>query len=203
MLTYEQEIGTDTWEQSALHVGRALGREVEAQQIIDDVYAKIDGIKQEHPEFEGKTFAFVLPFTEGVLVVSSPDDFSAKFMAQLGLELAPAIEALGVEQGNTPRAQVSLERLDVLEADVAVINNLETDRVEALVGDPLFQQLELARHTAYFTIPGLTTQGIGFPSVVSVPYVLDQIVPQLSQALGSASAALPATAGATMKAGVR
>ena len=50
----------DTWQDQTLITGRALGREKEAEEVVDRVEARFAKAREEHPEFEGRTLAYAL-----------------------------------------------------------------------------------------------------------------------------------------------
>jgi iron complex transport system substrate-binding protein len=174
----------DTWQQSTIRVGEAVGLATEARRLVEDTEAKLTAVRDAHPEWEGKTYTNG-PVTgpAEVWTISSPQDTSAIVLGQLGLVLSPKVTTLSSPYPG--RAQISLEQLNVLEADVVMLSYHSEESSPALEDNPLFQQLPAVQRGAYIHLAGDVSTGLAYPSVLSIPYVLDWITPRLTQALNA------------------
>jgi iron complex transport system substrate-binding protein len=174
----------DTWQQSTLRVGEAVGLANEARRLVEDTEAKLTAIRDAHPDWENKTYTNG-PVTgpAEVWTVSSPQDTSAIMLGQLGLVLSPKVTTLSSPYPG--RAQVSLEQLNFLEADVVMLSYHSEEFRPALEDNPLFQELPAVQRGAYIHLASDVSTGLAYPSVLSIPYVLDWITPRLTQALNA------------------
>ena len=55
--TDEYADGATPWQEQALLIGQALGREEEAQQLVDDVESQVEQAVTENPDFAGSSIA--------------------------------------------------------------------------------------------------------------------------------------------------
>ncbi|MGH3898130.1 MAG: ABC transporter substrate-binding protein [Pseudonocardiaceae bacterium] len=104
----------ETWQQTTMRVGEAVGRANEARRLVENTEATLASVRTEHPDWAGRTFT-TGPVTPGeqLYTVSSTDDVSAALLQQLGLVLSPEVTALPVSD-TAGRANVSLEQLSDL-----------------------------------------------------------------------------------------
>jgi len=174
-------VSKDTWDVMTQRAGEVLGKQTKANQLIADVKAQIAKAGQDHPELQGKTFTFG-PVTAGqVYTINSATDASAVFFSQLGLKLAPQVTSLPAS--STPgRAQVSMERLDLLEADVLILTFPDPGDQASFEKGALFKQLKAVQRGSYVALDFATAVAIAFPSVLSIPYGLNDSVPLLAAA---------------------
>lgn len=179
------------WDQATLTVGTAVGKRAQAQQLVDAVKQDFAAARAAHPEFAGKTGAVVTPY-EGYFVYGR-DDPRTRMLTDLGLTFPANLDAI---TGDTYGKSISEERGDLL----------NTDALVWLLDDPAADTAKLHNGTVYARQP-VVQQGreilvdtasdygnaISFVSVLSLPYVLQHLVPQLSAAVdGDQSTAVPA-----------
>ena len=183
-LGYLNGTGKDSWQQMAQRTGDVLGRRAEADNLVKQVQAKVAAAKAAHSEFAGKTFTFG-PATSGqIYTISSETDAATTFFAQLGLKLSPKVTNLPAS--STPgRSQISPERLDLLDADVLILSFSDQKSRAELEANPLFQALPAVKRGSYVPLDQGTAIAMAFPSVLSIPYALDAVVPKLATAVKS------------------
>lgn len=166
------------WEDLTITVGRAVGKQAEAEALVAEVEAAFATAREEHPEFVGASAVAATPY-EGVYVYG-PQDARGRFLTQLGFELPPDLVAVtGEEYGGT----VSPERADLLDLDVVIW--LDAEGVEDY-GGPLYESFAVHTegrevHLSSFDDPlgGATS----FVTVLSVPYLLDGLIPKIAAAI--------------------
>ena len=179
LVTAKHGAGVDTWQESTLLVGRALGRDAQARKLVAETEARVARARDEHPAFAGKTVTLFNYYRGDAWAISSPDDFSIRFLSTLGFALAPQIER---RRGKDGRLQVSAERLGLLDADVVLGTSSDSKaKLEELTRGPLFQRLEAVKRGAYSTLDIGPATAIAFPSALSVSYALDELVPLLDR----------------------
>lgn len=187
-LSYANGYNKDEWQLTTARIGAAFGQSETAAQLIADVEAAVEAARDANPSFAGKTFTFGPVTGDGVVnTINSTTDASAIFFAALGLELAPQV--LDLPQASFPgRAEISLEQLELLDADVMLLTFNTDEAREALEANPLFQQIPAVQRGAYVPLDLSVAISMGFPSALSIPYGLEQVVPELQAVLGDESA---------------
>ncbi|MCK9923690.1 ABC transporter substrate-binding protein [Frankia sp. AgPm24] len=186
-LSYDKDVSEDTWQTRVTRIGQALGRDAEAKRLVDTVTAQIAEAKKKNQAlFAGRTFTFSLLNAEGALAtVVSPDDASAQFLAGLGLTLSSKVTSLP-PAGPAGRAVVSEERTELLDADIVLFSFRDDDEKAQIQGNRLFQALPAVTRGSYVPLDTPTALSMAFPSTLSIPFALTNIVPKLSAAAGRA-----------------
>jgi iron complex transport system substrate-binding protein len=168
------------WQEQARKIGQALGRRDAAEELVSGVNARFAEVAGEYPQFEGKT-AVVGEFFE-TFFVRSESDPRTRFLTSLGFVLPEEIAEL---TGNRDGAEISEEQLRLLDRDLLLWNigffpQLEED----LEDNELYQQLDVAREGRdIFLSDEVLSGALTWSSVLSLPYVLDRIAPQLDAAV--------------------
>ena len=181
-LSYAHGVNKDTWTEMTQRAGDLLGKRALAEQLINQVQRKITSARSAHPEFAGKTFTFGPVYGSGqIYTISSTTDPSAGFFGQLGMKLAPTVTTL--PPSSTPsRALISPEQIQLLDADIVILS-YDTPRTQATFeANPLFKNLAAVKRGSYLGMDLGTAVALAFPSVLSIPYALDAVVPKLATA---------------------
>jgi iron complex transport system substrate-binding protein len=176
--------GTDyfsRWDEQTVLVAQALGKEAEGRALVKrvkDAYAKAAA---EHPEFKGKTATFSQNgFYSGQLYVY-PDGLNTEFLTYLGFKINPKVNALAKKPG--VQVGISAEQLPILDADVLVFATEKPKDIPALMKIKLFPRIPaVAENRAVYTDATLSG-AMYFVTPLSLPYVLERLVPQLEAAL--------------------
>ncbi|MET0454311.1 MAG: ABC transporter substrate-binding protein [Mycobacterium sp.] len=157
------------WNVQLLTTGKALGKEAEAQQLVDRVNAKIDEAKAAHPEFAGKTL--ISDFT------SEPN---AHYVIGKGDPRNAIFDGLGLDTKDTV-GDVSEEKLDILDGEALFVNGLTKEQMAAV---PAFQRLNVVKdgRTLYAGSDSTLSGAIAFSGPDAMLYALDLLVPQLGNA---------------------
>jgi iron complex transport system substrate-binding protein len=171
------------WDEQSLMIGAAVGRSAAAQELVDGVHARFAAAAAAHPEFAEATAIFLQnAFYEGQ-AIAYQDGLSTAFLTDLGFTIPPSLDAFGdLESGG--QAYVPLERLDVLnDGDVLLWATEAPEDRTALEAEPLYRALEPVQEGSLVFTDGVTAGAIYFTSVLSLPYVIDKLVPALAAAL--------------------
>ena len=163
------------WQEQALTVGKALGREAEAQQLVDDVEAQFAQAREEHPEFDT---SFLMAYGgKGEFGAHASGDYRVGFFTDLGFKSAPKIDELA---GDSFFIDLDEEQFRLLDQDVVVMFG-ERDEVEQ---DPVLGRLPAFREgrVVYLDLTDQIAGALGFASPLSLPYLLDEAVPKLAAA---------------------
>ncbi|SEE67554.1 ABC transporter substrate-binding protein [Jiangella alba] len=182
-LSWAEGYNQDDWTTTTTRVGEALGRADEAQrqlrQTNDAIAAAIDA----HPQLAGLTFTLGPVTADGAVnTINSTADASAEFLAQLGMELSPAVTGLP-SSGIPGRAVISPEELELLDADVLLLTFNTPAARATLEANELFQRVPAVRDGRYVALDLPTALAIGFPSALSIRYGLEQVLPKVAAAL--------------------
>lgn len=167
------------WQELTLTVGQAVGMAAEAEALVAQVEARFAQAQAEHPEFVGATAVVATPY-EGIWVYG-PEDARGRLLTALGFVLP---EGLGEITGAEFGGNLSMERADLLDVDVVIW--LDADDAEGPLGGPLYASLPVhieGREVFLDSYDDPLGGATSFVSVLSLPYLLDGLVPQLADAL--------------------
>ncbi|MFE3291222.1 iron-siderophore ABC transporter substrate-binding protein [Rhodococcus sp. NPDC059234] len=181
-VAYPGKAWQTSWQDQTTLVGRAVGKPAEASALIERLGDTLAQTSAAHPEFAGKTLTVVnLDTAAGEANVYLPTDPRVQVLTELGFVNAPGVEVLAADNpdGNFFKS-ISLENLRDIDADVVV------GFVSGTTGptsDPALAQLAaFGRGSAVVLSDEQVVSGLSSVSVLSIPWVLDKIVPQLSEA---------------------
>ena len=116
--------------------------------------------------------------------IAYPAGQGTEFLTNFGFTIPDVLNEYA-GWGDTPQAAIPKEDLvDVLDqADVLVwATEVDEDRTK-LEADPIFQQLRATKEGRNIYTGGVLSGAIYFTSLLSLPYVVDQLTPMLSDAL--------------------
>jgi iron complex transport system substrate-binding protein len=186
-VAYPGEPWTTPWREQTRLIGEALGRSDAAEKLITEAEEQVAAIADEHPEFEGLTFAYTSMGAES-LYLYLPTDPRVQLIEDLGLTVAPSVEELGTDSEDSFYAQLSLERAADIESDVLVgfADGLSADEVTGL---PVYAQVPAIQRGAAVLIDDQAfAAAVSSVSVLSIPFALDQLVDRLAAAAQHAAA---------------
>jgi iron complex transport system substrate-binding protein len=170
-----------SWQDVTRTVGQAAGRSAQADQVIGDVQAKIAAVRTAHPEFAGRT-ALMATNYEGYYVYG-PQDARGRFLTDLGFKLPDGLAAV---TGKDFGANLSKERTDMLDTDVLVwlVDDYAKDKVK-IQADPLYAKLGVKTEGRDIFLENNEIEGsaTSFVTPLSLPFLLDKLVPQMAAAV--------------------
>jgi iron complex transport system substrate-binding protein len=170
------------WQDMTRITGQALGMESKANELISGIDARFAAVRKDHPEWTGKTIAVVDPYEAGKYAVFSSTDPKARFLTELGYKIPDAILSAA---GGKYAAEVSSERLDMVDTDRLVFLASDPTAEQRVKADKVYQGLAVAREGRALFVPYATPPvgaAIAFNTVLSIPYAIDQLVPLLASA---------------------
>lgn len=158
------------WNVQLLTTGKALGKEAEAEKLVDKVQAAIDGARDANPEFDGKT-----------LVVDFGPETGGHYLLPEGDPRRALFTALGFKTQDVD-GDVSEEKLDLLDRDVLFVNGATK---EQMLASPAFARLNVVRddRTLYTTFDSNLSGALTYSGPDALLYALDVLTPQLANAL--------------------
>lgn len=169
------------WDQQTVTIATALGRPAAGRAIVARIRAAFAAARRAHPEFAGRTVTFTQNAFYDGLIYTYPEGLNTEFLTDLGFRIAPAITRLREKAGE--QVTLSPERVDLLEADALLFATEKPSDVAALDRVPTFRALDGVRENRAVFTDGTLAGAIYFTSPLSLPYVLERLVPQLERAL--------------------
>ncbi|MEV0219639.1 iron-siderophore ABC transporter substrate-binding protein [Streptomyces sp. NPDC050704] len=169
------------WQRQTEIIGKALGQDAEAGELVDGVEADFRAAAGKNPAFAKSTAVMATPY-DGIFVFGSQDPRS-RVLTDLGFKLPAGLDkVIGDEFG----ANISKERTDLLDTDaiVWIVTDTAEDEVK-LHKNALYADLDVAKEQreVYVKEAGDYGNSVSFVSVLSLPYMLDRLVPQLTAAV--------------------
>ena len=173
------------WDEQTMLVARALGREERGREVVEQLKAKFAKVREEHPEFAGKS---------GILAYGGPDGYGAyatgdtrsRFFTDLGFELPQKVDELAGESFFT---EFSQEQFRLLDQDLVAMYGSEED----VLANPVVKRLDAAKEGRMLFI-GLTDQfagALGFASALSLDWLLENEVDGIAAAVDGDPATKP------------
>lgn len=180
------------WDAQTLIVGQALGRADEAQALVTGIKDRFAAEAAAHPQFAGVPAVFLqAPYYDGS-AIAYQDGLSTEFLTDLGFVVPSDIDRFAPE-GDTAQAYIPLENLGVLDsADVLLWATEDTTARTELEAQPLYRQLAAVRGGNLVFTDGELAGAIYFATPLSLPYVLDRLVPLLDRAVVGNPETVPA-----------
>jgi iron complex transport system substrate-binding protein len=171
------------WREQTRMIGRALGKESEAEELIADVDTRFAAAAADHPEFAGASVIFLQnAFYDGE-AIAYQEGLSTDFLTDLGFTIPAELdEFVGEAEGS--QAFIPLEQLSVLDAaDVLLWATEKAEDRVALEEQPLYMNLEEVQAGRQVFTDGLSAGAIYFTSPLSLPFALETLVPAFASTL--------------------
>lgn len=171
------EYGTP-WDEMTRVIGRALGKEERAEERIAEVEARFAEARQQHPEFNGKAAVYAGRLEAGGYYAETKGSSRVGVLTSLGFTIPDEIRS------DKFYAEISREQIGLFDSDVLVWELGEPQARTAIESDPLYQQLDVTREGRdVFIEDKVLAGGMALISVLSLPLVVDELVPQLAAAV--------------------
>jgi iron complex transport system substrate-binding protein len=158
------------WRDELLVTGKALGKEVQARDLLAQVEAEITAAKQAHPEFAGK-----------VLVVDFGPEDGGHWLVPAGDPRRALFDDLGFA-AQLVSEDISEEQVDLLDHDILFVQG--ATRKQMLTSAP-FSHLEVVAEgrTLYTKFDSNLSAALSYDGPQALLYALDVLVSQLANAL--------------------
>lgn len=174
----------EPWDVQTLQIGKAVGRADDAQKLVDDIDAQFAEAEKAHPEFADASVVFLQNAIYDGSAIAYQDGLSTDFLTDLGFTIPSEIDAYAPEDESGGQAYIPVENLDVLNAaDVLIWGTESDDDITALEGEPFVAAIDAMKNGSVVYTDGVTAGAIYFTSPLSLPYVIDALVPALADAV--------------------
>lgn len=175
------------WQESMQRTAQALNKEAEAKAVLERYRARVEAARQRLAAHQGETLSIVRWNPKGPSYMFK-DAFASTVAEDVGLR-RPAHQQ---DRGHTHSMALSLESLELLDADWLVIGTLATsgEAVEALnqaEQTPAFRQLSAIQAKRFGAVDGSLWTSLGGPMAAL------QVIEDIEALLGKAEAELVVT----------
>ncbi len=167
-----------SWQDEILITGKAVGKPKEAERLRDEAEKALADAAAANPEFEGQTAAVATPY-QGIYVYG-PQDARSRLLVDLGFTFPPRLEDVGGEDFG---GQLSGERMDLLDVG-ALVWFADPGPEQKLRDNRTYSRLAVSTEGRDIFLPekGTLYEATSFISVLSIPLLVDELVPKLAAA---------------------
>lgn len=171
----------ERWQIQTALVGQAVGRQEQAQQLVDDLTQRYADVAAAHPHWHDVTAAFVqAPYDDGS-TIAWPNGLGTDFLTDLGFVIPASLDSYVNDE--EAQAQIPGKDASVLNDAKLLVWGTDTEDGSDIENDKVLKKLDAVKDgRSLFTGEPLTS-AIYFSSILSLPYVLDQLVPRLEKIL--------------------
>lgn len=169
------------WRELTRLTGAALGRAEEAEAQIAGVEAELARLRATHPDLAGRSFVFGSYFPgQSSMVVYLPADPRVQIFETLGLTVPDWVRQLGEDAPGKASVSVSLERADMIAADLLIMWYRD-GALEAAQAQPMFSLIPAVQAGGHVPLTSAAeVWGTSALSVLSIPYVFPGVLDRLS-----------------------
>ena len=174
----------EPWDTQTEMIGEAVGKVPEAKQLVADLNQRFADAEAAHPKFQGVTAAFVqAPYTDGS-VIAWPAGLSSDFLGDLGFVIPKSLNKF-VDK-DVAQAQIPAKDTKVLnDATILVWGTEDEEDAASIRKDKVLSKLDAMKAGRAIFTGGMVTTAIYFGSILSIPYVLDALIPKLNEVVPS------------------
>ncbi|MBT3149523.1 iron-siderophore ABC transporter substrate-binding protein [Streptomyces sp. CHD11] len=169
------------WQEMTRQVGTSLGKDEQAEKLIEDIDARFGEVRDANPRFGSLTLAVADSFEAGKYSAFTATDPKAIFFKELGFQSKPEIDKLAKPGWNV--AELSAEKLNVLDVDRLVWVTSGTDADDRIKAEPLYRKLKVSQDKRDLFVPYQDPDigaAFSFNTVLSIPYAIEEITPLLT-----------------------
>jgi iron complex transport system substrate-binding protein len=172
----------EPWPTQTALVGQAVGRESQAQKMVEELTQRFADVAIAHPQFDGTTAGFVqAPYDDGS-VIAWPNGLGTDFLTDLGFTIPKSIDEFVGEE--LAQAEIPAQDTGVLnDARVLIWASEQDGDGSDIVDDKVLGKLDAVKQGRSIYTGEMLTSAIYFSTILSLPYVLDRLVPELEKVL--------------------
>ncbi|MFC9430218.1 iron-siderophore ABC transporter substrate-binding protein [Streptomyces sp. NPDC056987] len=171
----EKEPFSAPWQDNAVHIAKALGKEDEGAALVKGIQDKLDTARKAHPEFADQT-AVVLSWYKDSLAPFTTTDVRGRLVTGIGYRGATKIDEIADGKFFTV---LSPERVDLVDVDRIFVINDKADTA-ALKKFELFTNLSAVKNGKVSYLLDSEGPAVGAAmsqsTLLSLPYAIDELV---------------------------
>ncbi|MFJ6013981.1 iron-siderophore ABC transporter substrate-binding protein [Streptomyces sp. NPDC092952] len=175
----EKEPFSAPWQDNAVHIAKALGKEAEGEKLVEGIQGKLDAAKKAHPEFAKQT-AVVLSWYKDSVAPFTSTDVRGRLVTGTGFAYQTKIDEVA---GGKFYTTLSPERVDLVDVDRIFVVNDKAD-TEALKKFELFANLSAVKKGKVSYLLDSEGPAVGAAmsqgTLLSLPYAIDELVKSAS-----------------------
>lgn len=172
------EFGTP-WDAKTELIADAVGQSEQGAEVISEIESRLEQVRQENPEFSDAEIAVAFNF-DGDVGAYASRDVRSRLMEQLGFEIPERYDELA---GDSFFASFSEEEIQLLDRDLILwigASDADIERIRELSLRDQLAAVDEGREIFAGTVLG---GAFSFASPLSIPYLLDELVPALAAAV--------------------
>jgi iron complex transport system substrate-binding protein len=180
-IAYSGAPWSTSWQDLTLIIGKALGKEAEAQALVDDTTTWVKAEFAKYPELSEVTFASANDY-DGSMAVYAPLDARMKFLTDFGMVMDPSVAALapGDDAFYYP---LSYELFDQLKADIFITYYEEQAALDEWLATPQAQTYPPIAKGGLAALVGTeNVASVSPPSILSLRWGVPRYLEVLSAA---------------------
>jgi len=165
------------WQEATVIIGTAMGQQEKAEKAVADVQAQLDQVKEDHPEFAGKTAATLAAY-EGIFVYGNQDP-RGRFLTDIGFTFPENLKRFSEENFGE---SISAENAAEVDLDALVwVNGAEATNDMV----PTYKNLTVAKEgrDVFIAEDDEIYIASSFVTVLSLPFIIEKEVPRLVAAV--------------------
>lgn len=179
---YATAWGEQSWQEQAVVVATALGLADRGRQVVADTEARIRAVRDANPGLVGRSVTFSFAFGPDQIVTLKTDrDPTVKLFTELGMRIPPGVAALPAIAPGNPGGALSFENISLLDADIVVMLYATPELRRQIEEFALFRNLRGVRDGRYVVVDLPTATALRSPTVLSIPWALEQLGPSLAR----------------------
>ncbi|WP_371621835.1 iron-siderophore ABC transporter substrate-binding protein [Streptomyces sp. NBC_01116] len=171
----EKELFSAPWQDNAVHIAKALGKEKEGAALVKEIQGKLDTAKKAHPEFGGKK-AVALSWYKDSISAFTSTDVRGRLVTGTGFTYQTEIDKIADGGFST---ELSPERVDLVDVDQIFVINDKAD-TDALKKFELFTNLPAVKNGKVSYLLDSEGPAVGAAmsqgTLLSLPYAIDELV---------------------------
>ena len=168
-----------SWQEETLLTGQVVGRNAKAKELVAKTEKLVADAAADHPEFKGQTALNVSDY-QGVYVYG-PQDVRSRMLEDLGFTYPEGLKnAFPDDFGG----QLSDEKIELLDVGTLVWFADGDRNVDRLKEEPVYKTLNVREEgrDVFILLKDRVYEATSFPSVLSMPTLLKELVPRLAAA---------------------
>ncbi|HWV23583.1 MAG TPA: iron-siderophore ABC transporter substrate-binding protein [Thermomicrobiales bacterium] len=179
----EVPFGT-SWQDTTRIIGQILGKADEAEELLKSTEDLIAHSAVEYPQIKDKTFTYASVNGSESVNVYTVIDVRVQLMTSMGMKPSPFSESLEIGDDRTAYfVGLSFERVNEIDGDLLIMWFANQDDADALAEMPVMKSLPFFQNGTFVPVVGEPyVMASSAPSPLSIPYMLDEYVPQIAAA---------------------
>ncbi|GAA1653174.1 iron-siderophore ABC transporter substrate-binding protein [Microbacterium flavum] len=181
VVAYPDGPWTTPWRDVIDITGTALGLSGEADALVADLDGQVKDAAAAHPEFAGKTIAYVDDDVD-TFYLYLPSDPRVAILEDLGFSSPPSVTALDTGEG-TFYTTVSYENLDKIDAQVLFTQAEDQKTLDEFLASDRGALIPAVKKGAVAAMVGAENASAMSPTALTLPWVLPTLTEKLAAAV--------------------